>query len=142
VPDIVSLEMNTASLTDRLYTGINNIISAEKRRLSMILEARSFNDPAKFFSSEYENIEKYSLRLKASAEKILYKEKTAFAKTFSALESLNPLSVLLRGYSLVSLDGEIVESVEKLSKDDRLQVFMSDGTVDCQVLSTERKGKK
>ena len=142
VPDITSLSMNTASLTDRLYTGINNIISAEKRRLSLILEARNFNDPGKFFRSEYENIGKYSLRLKSAAEKILYKEKNSFARTFSALESLNPLSVLLRGYSLVSLGGEIVESVEKIKKDDRLQVSMSDGTVDCQVLSTERKGKK
>jgi signal transduction histidine kinase len=72
----------------------------------------------------------------------VYKEKNSFAKTFSSLESLNPLSVLLRGYSLVSLGGEIVESVDKIEKDDRLQVTMSDGTVDCQVLSTERKGKK
>lgn len=142
VPDITGLSMNTASLTDRLYTGINNIISAEKRRLSLILEARNFGDPGKFFRAEYENIEKYSLRLRSAAEKLLYKEKTTFTRTFSALESLNPLSVLLRGYSLISLGGEIVESVEKIHKDDRLQVSMSDGTVDCQVLSTERKGKK
>ena len=142
VPDITGLSMNTASLTDRLYTGINNIISAEKRRLSLILEARDFGEPGKFFRAEYENIEKYSLRLRSAAEKLLYKEKTTFTRTFSALESLNPLSVLLRGYSLVSLGGEIVESVEKIHKDDRLQVSMSDGTVDCQVLSTERKGKK
>ena len=142
VPDIMSLTMNTASLTDRLYTGINNIISAEKRRLALILEARSFNDPGNFFRAEYENIGKYSLRLRSAAEKILYKEKNSFAKAFSALESLNPLSVLLRGYSLVSLGGEIVESVEKIHKDDRLQISMSDGTVDCQVLSAERKAEK
>ena len=142
VPDISNLMMNTASLTDRLYSGISNIISAEKRRLALILEARNFGDPGKFFLSEYENINKLSLRLKSASERILFKEKNNFAKTFSALESLNPLSVLLRGYSLVSLDGTIVESVDKIKKEDRLQVFMSDGTVDCQVLSTKRKGKK
>ncbi len=142
VPDISNLMMNTASLTDRLYSGINNIISAEKRRLSLILEARNFSEPGKFFRSEYENINKFSLRLKSAAERILYKEKNNFEKTFSSLESLNPLSVLLRGYSLVSLGGKIVESVDKIEKDDRLQVFMSDGTVECQVLRTERKRKK
>ncbi len=142
VPDIANLMMNTASLTDRLYSGINTIITSEKRRLSLILEARNFRDPGKFFRSEYENINELSLRMKSAAERTLYKEKNNFAKAFSALESLNPLSVLLRGYSLVSLDGKIVESIDKIEKDDLLQVFMSDGTVDCRVLSAERKRKK
>lgn len=139
VPDMTSLLMNTASLTDRLYSVMNNVIISEKRRLKLILDARSFNDPGKFFRAEYDNINQNSVRLKAAIERILYKEKNTFAKNFSALESLNPLSVLLRGYSLVNLDGVIVESVEKIKKDDRLKVFMSDGTVDCQVLGTERK---
>ena len=141
VPDIMNLMMNTASLTDRLYSAIGNFISAEKRRLNLILDKRDFSDPGKFFSSEYDAVNKYTLRLRAASQRILYNEKNLFAKTFSALESLNPLSVLLRGYSLVSVDGEIVESVEKIKNDDILQVALSDGRVDCKVLGIERNKK-
>ena len=139
VPDMATLQMNTASLTDRLYSAVSNMLSAEKRRLRMLLEARDFTDPGNFFRAEYDNINKNSVRLKAAAERILYKEKNNFAKTFAALESLNPLRVLLRGYSLVNLDGRIVESVEKIKVDDRLKVYMADGVADCQVLGIERK---
>ncbi len=141
VPDIMNLMMNTASLTDRLYSAIGNMISSEKRRLQLILDKRDFSDAGKFFRAEYETVNKNTIRLKAAAERIIYKEKNIFTKTFSALESLNPLSVLLRGYSLVSIDGRITESVEKIKKDDILQVALSDGRVDCQVLGIERNKK-
>lgn len=139
VPDISSLMMNTASLTDRLYTGISNYINNEKKKLQLLLEKRSFTDAGKFFSSEYDMLNKLSLRMKASVEREFFKEKNELTRAVAALERLNPLSVLLRGYSLVSSDGEIKESVEKIKKDDKLQITMSDGIVDCLVLGTERR---
>lgn len=139
VPDIISLMMNTASLTERLYSSVNNIISSERRKLNMLLEARSFTDPGKFFMNEKETVEKYSVRLKAAAEKIILKERNVLDSGISALDKLNPLSVLLRGYSLVSSDGKIIESVEKIGAEDILEIQMSDGTVTSKVISVERR---
>ena len=139
VPDMSSLMMNTASLTERLYSAVNSYINNEKRKLSLILEARSFTEPGKFFASEYELIKNNKLRLEAAAEKTVLKEKNVLTGLVTALGKLNPLSVLLRGYSLVSLNGEITESVEKIKKDDMLKVQMADGTLDCRVVSIERK---
>lgn len=141
VPDMTALMMNTASLTERLYGAVGSYLKVERRKLEMLLEQRSFTDPGRFFNSEYELLNRNSVRLKAAAEKILYKEKNTFTEAFSALERLNPLSVLLRGFSLVSHNGQIVESIDKISKDDRLTVQMSDGTADCLVLGTERNNK-
>ncbi len=142
VPDILSLQMNTVSLTDRLYSAVNNKILSEKRKLSLILEARSFTDPGRFFKSEYDNIEKNTVRLKAAADRLLMREKNILTAYVSSLEKLNPLSVLLRGYSLVSLDGEIIESTDKINVDDILKVSMSDGTAKCRVLDIERRKEK
>ncbi len=139
VPDINSLMMNTASLTDRLFGSITSHIRNEKKRLQLILEKRSFSDGGKFFSSEYEMLNTLSLRMRAAAQKAVYKEKNELTQAVSALERLNPLSVLLRGYSLVSVNGVITESVEKIKKDEKLQITMSDGIVDCLVLDTERR---
>lgn len=139
VPDISSLMMNTLSLTDRLYNSINSYISAEKRKLSVLLETRSFTEPGRFFDSEYRLLERYSSALHSASERLIFKEKNTLTSFVSSLEKLNPLSVLLRGYSLVSLDGEIIESVGKIKVGDALSITMSDGTVDCQVLSAERR---
>lgn len=139
VPDILSLRMNMASLTERLYGAVNNIISSEKRKLALLLEARSFTEPGSFFRLEYENLEKNSVRLRAAAERRLLREKNTLTSCVTALEKLNPLSVLLRGYSLVSLDGKITESVEKIKNDDILSIAMSDGNVKCRVTEVERR---
>lgn len=139
VPDINTLLMNTASLTDRLYSAINNTVSAERKKLMLILQKRSFSDPGKFFKSEYDMLENCRLRLKASSEKILLREKHSIGTLVTSLEKLNPLSVLLRGYSIVSLDGKITESIENIKTDDILKIQMSDGEMMCRVLETERK---
>lgn len=139
VPDIVSLTMNTASLTDRLYRSVNSYISTEKRKLTMLLEARSFTDPGKFFESEKRLLERYSSSLQAIAERRLMQEKNILASNTASLEKLNPLSVLLRGYSLVSIEDRIIESVDKIKVNDTIQVTMSDGVASCQVLSAERR---
>ncbi len=139
VPDMTSLMMNTVSLTERLYSSVNNIISSERRKLNLLLETRSFTDPGKFFLREKEAVEKYTVRLKASAERIILREKNVLTAGVTSLEKLNPLSVLLRGYSLVSAAGRIIESVDKLKEEDILSVQMADGTVTSKVLSVERR---
>lgn len=139
VPDMNALLMNTASLTDRLYSAINNILSTERKKLSLILEKRSFTDPGKFFKSEYDMLENYSIRLKSASEKLFLTENNFLTMLITSLEKLNPLSVLLRGYSLVSVHGRITESIEKIKKDDIISIQMSDGKVSCRVLDTERK---
>lgn len=139
VPDIMSLTMNTASLTDRLYRAVNSYITTEKRKLTMLLETRSFTDPGKFFESEKRLLERYSSSLGSLAERRIMKEKNILASNTASLEKLNPLSVLLRGYSLVSIEDRIIESVDKVKVNDTIQVTMSDGVASCQVLSAERR---
>lgn len=139
VPDMTALMMNTASLTERLYNAVTAYINGEKRKLELILEKRSFTHPDRFFGSEKEMLNNINLRLKSAAEKMIYKESNKLTESVSALERLNPLSVLLRGYSLVSLESNIVESVDKIKKDDKLQIIMSDGSVDCLVLDAKRR---
>lgn len=139
VPDFHSLLMNQASLSDRLYNAIGSIINTEKRRLETILAKRSFSDPGKFFSAEYEGLRNLGLRLNMIMNRAVLQNKNTLTGLVASLEKLNPLSVLLRGYSLVSLDGNIVESVEKIKKDDEITVAMADGNALCQVLSVERR---
>lgn len=138
VPDINTLMMDSASLTERLYSAVYSVLDAKRKDLSFILEKRSFTDVGQFFKSEYDMLENCNLRLLSSIKDKLSTEKNSVSVLTSSLEKLNPLSVLLRGYSLVSLDGQIKESVKEINTDDILNIRMSDGNVKCRVLETER----
>lgn len=139
VPDINNLSMTVASYTDSLYSYMNNYIANERKKLNLILGTRSFTSPGDFFAPEHDTIEKLTLRLKTSAEKLLANEKNILTGATTALEKLNPLSVLLRGYSLVAKDNEIIESVDKINPGDNLNISMSDGNFSCEVISIGRK---
>lgn len=140
-PDFHSLLMNQASLSDRLYNAIGAIINTEKRRLETILAKRSFSDHGKFFSSEHEEIKNLGLKLNMLMNRTVLQNKNTLTGLAASLEKLNPLSVLLRGFSLVSHNGSIIESVEKIKENDEITVSMSDGNALCQVLSVERRNK-
>ena len=58
----------------------------------------------------------------------------AMSLSASRLNDLSPLAVLGRGYSMVrAQDGSIVKSVENVSPDDELDVWLSDGGFRCLV---------
>lgn len=141
VPDYHNLLMTQASLTERLYTAIYTQLNTEKRKLEAILDKRSFKDAGRFFKSEYDMLNNLSLRLNSAVNREVLYKKNALTGAVTALENMNPLSVLLRGYSLVSLNGSIIESVDKIKKDDIITVSMSDGNALCQVLSSERRNE-
>ena len=58
---------------------------------------------------------------------------TDFTRLVSQLESLNPLSVLARGYSVVSKYNAIVASSSQLSSGDKIEMIFADGKVNATV---------
>ena len=52
----------------------------------------------------------------------------------AALDSLNPLRVLSRGYSMAVRDGIIINSISDVSAGDRFTLRLADGEKECEVL--------
>ena len=135
VPDLSSLLMECASLSDRLYGAYQRRIEGERRRLELLLSARNFTDPGRFFDAEKHETAMLTQRLKAAGERYLSGQKTLLARTVASLESLNPLSVLLRGYAAVSAGDKIIGSVKEIEVDQEIDITMADGVLNCRVLN-------
>ncbi|MCL2165609.1 MAG: hypothetical protein FWH55_14755, partial [Oscillospiraceae bacterium] len=71
-----------------------------------------------------------------------YVNKLELQKT--TVESLNPLSILNRGYSILEDDnGQLITSVNQLSKGESLRAVLKDGSADLTVEDiNESKGEK
>ena len=55
-------------------------------------------------------------------------------KLGAKLESLNPVSVLQRGYSLAEKNGIVINSVKEIKTDDIIDLTLKDGTVKTKVV--------
>lgn len=59
------------------------------------------------------------------------------AETARRLDAVSPLSVLSRGYGMLVKDGRAVGSVERLSVGDRVDIRLSDGCAEAEIVKLE-----
>ncbi|MEE9351063.1 MAG: exodeoxyribonuclease VII large subunit, partial [Thiotrichaceae bacterium] len=57
----------------------------------------------------------------------------------SHLHTISPLATLQRGYSITRHANTVVHSVDQVHEKQKLNIMLSDGDFDCQVLKTSRK---
>lgn len=132
-PDIADLMNETAVLTGRLCKAYSNGIAQRKEKLGGLLAKRDFSRAGHFFDSEKHRTEILQTRLSSLKTEFITAKKHELGINTQRLSSLNPLSVLLRGYSAVERDGEILGSAADISAGDTVTVRMSDGKLLCEV---------
>lgn len=66
---------------------------------------------------------------------LIHEKKTAIANLMGLLDSLSPLKVVDRGYSIVKKNQQVVKSVKQLKKDDQLEIKVADGQITATVTS-------
>ena len=65
----------------------------------------------------------------------MYKDKKGNAmKVIAKLDALSPLKTLMRGYSIVSLNGKSIKSAKDLNKDDVIELRLSEGSAKAKIL--------
>lgn len=133
-PDADAMKMDLASLTDGLYGAVGEMLDREKRRLELLTAKRSFSDASDFFAKEKSVLAELLSRLRVLSQRELHERKLAFASLSSRLETLNPLSVLTRGFAAISVDGAITDSAKMLKKGDVVEIRFSDGTVKAEII--------
>jgi exodeoxyribonuclease VII large subunit len=68
------------------------------------------------------------------------RSETMLANMIGKLETLSPLKVLARGYSITqSPKGDVVRSIRQLEADDEVQVRLSDGRLSAKVLRVDEE---
>ncbi|MBQ9383970.1 MAG: exodeoxyribonuclease VII large subunit [Ruminiclostridium sp.] len=64
---------------------------------------------------------------------LLDTKERSFVNTAAVIEALNPLAVLLRGYSITYRDGKAVVSAEEVKSGDTVKIRLSDGEITAEV---------
>ena len=141
-PDINNLFLETASLTDKLYKSYKYYIDREQNKLRLLLSRRAFNNAEHFFDNEKLQLMNFENRLKQGMNNYLQKEKLRYSKNVTSLDSLNPLSVLLRGFAFVSDEDNVIDSAKKLHTGQRINVSFADSSALCEVLNVREDKKK
>ena len=55
------------------------------------------------------------------------------------VDAMSPLKILSRGYSIASKDGEIITDTDGIVCGDRINVKLSGGSLDCEVIAAKKE---
>lgn len=134
VPDIRDDISFINSSSAYIKSLINERISNETFKLNAFCDKLKLLSPVNLIDERLSTVDALYSEISRSVENLLSVSANRFSVACAALDSLSPLKVLGRGYSMALKDGKIVNSVDNISAGDRILLKLADGEKECEVL--------
>lgn len=139
VPDQSEMYARLNQLRLRMSRTVTERLRRERRELERMKASRSLTDPMAFVQDKRLLLDHQQQRMTVALERIVGRHRQRFGALCAGLDSMSPLKVLGRGYSMTQKDdGTIVTSAEQVAIGEHLNVTLHDGALGCVV--AERKG--
>ena len=134
VPDAKEQKNYIVSLRNTLDYHIENSLNDRYRKIESYKNSPILRNPEKII----ENCELYldilNSRINESYKDMLASYTSSFFSLYSKLDSLSPLKVLSRGYSIVKKEDSIINNSKSLSIDDVVSIRLADGEVKAKII--------
>lgn len=134
VPNIADVTLKINSYKNRYQLALKKKVEFMRLRYEKCMNQRVFKEPLQKIQEKYIVID---MKIKSMQNSVnaMYKDKKGNAmKLIAKLDALSPLKTLMRGYSIVSLNGKSIKSAKDLNKDDEVELRLSDGSAKAKIL--------
>jgi exodeoxyribonuclease VII large subunit len=128
-PDRDEMVVELKDLWRQLDDAVLRRIELARRRVDSLADTRSFKLPLEKVLQHQRRLEELGDRLKKTAKLRIERCQDRLAGIAGKLQSLSPLNVLARGYSLTRTEktGELVRDSSTLSAGDRVRTILAEG---------------
>jgi exodeoxyribonuclease VII large subunit len=134
---IQDLTSTISNLNSLILTYTLDLIFANRSRLSSLVSRLRHLTPERRIQSERQRVDDLTRRAFSSLVHRIKLQSAYLSGTRNRLEALNPLAVLARGYAVVTRkdDGRVISRVAQAADGARIQVRVSDGQFDAQIVN-------
>ncbi len=122
-------EQKLDNYIDSLNKFVITIIKNYQARIDNINHSYILKKPLAAYEVKKEQISGYQEILKKIIINKIQQSKHQYDLFINKLELLNPLNILSKGYSLVTINGATIKSVKNLAENDMIKIKMHDGSV-------------
>lgn len=139
VPDMAYIYSRIDKMQNSIKTALASKYNLCKLRLEKAVSVPSFkNANDEIIGKRFENLDSLTEKLGTSLEKKLSNSENKFSVLISKLDSLSPLKVLSRGYAVARAGEKVLKSVDDIAVNDKLDITLSDGVLNCTVVNKEK----
>ncbi len=138
VPETEELKRKIHNIIGRMDTLVSSSIRIRRKSVETLRDSRVLCDPLRILDEKKTRLVMDTQQLEGVMRLAIKEKKARFEKNASKLEALNPLSVLLRGYSAVFREeGGLVKSVRDVEVGDSVVFRTSDGRLGARITEKE-----
>ena len=139
VPETFDLQRKIGNIIDRMLLLIDRDSKAKRARLTELSQRKVLNDPGYLIDDKRLALSSLTRDLENAERSLVQAKKQVFISNTAKLETLNPMSVISRGYSAVyATDGELIKSVDQVDVGDDFTFMTVDGKVAGKVTGKEK----
>lgn len=124
---LADLIQRNDELFSRLTIGMEQLISSFAKDI-LIFKGRLIN-PRVTIEEKKQELRHLIHSMNQTTTTMINEKKFALANIMGLLDSLSPLKVVDRGYSIVKKNQQVVKSVKQIKKDDLLEIKVADGQI-------------
>lgn len=132
-PELEVMRRSVSATQEYLKKLMLSRIEGEKRRLRAAAGARVLRSQTEMLNSRRMRLDLLSSGLKSAYSGMVADRQKQLALLSGRLDALSPLKVLARGYSIALRDNRPINSVSQAEKGDKIEIRLSDGSLDCTV---------
>ena len=145
VPETAELQRKISNIIGKTAMLLTMSLNDKRKSLNALADSKVLRNPLHILDEKKTRLIFGTEKLENAIKAYTNQKKSVFEKNASKLEALNPLSVLLRGFSAVFVEeGKLVKSVHDVSVGDLLTLRTADGSIratvdDLHYQDTEQK---
>jgi exodeoxyribonuclease VII large subunit len=121
--------------SQRLETALRRLIGASRQRLLRLGDNLMHLSPARSVAGLRASLRQCLGNLGLFGRRLVERKRQLVERAVVRLETLSPLAVLARGYSITTTwpEGRVVRSARQVQRNDEVRVRLHEGSLDCRV---------
>ncbi len=131
---IQDLIQKNDDLYNRLCIAISRQSQIKNEKIKFL--AQRIGTPSNLIKQKRAVIESYAMKLKMLIDKNFSTQSFKLKRMMGVLDSLSPLKVVDRGYSIIISEGKLVKSINQIKTGQKLDIQVADGNFQAQVLNS------
>lgn len=141
---VVAVQKTLKTEAHRLKTLNARLVDPKRKLQDLILRndellQRLQNAVLRYFTNRKPRLDMLEVKLQNQMMKILDSHKSILRQSMAVLDSLSPLKVVERGYSVTMKSGQLIKSYKELKKGDEIQIQLMEGHLHASVTESQKE---
>lgn len=129
------LRLRNDDLLNRMELAMDHRLVKIRNRVELL--QHKLGNPSDYILDSKKEITHFVIRLEQGMSRLLERRNSKLQRLMSVMDSLSPLRVVERGYSIVTKENEVIKSYEQVQIGERVQIQLAEGKIIASVESLQ-----